>query len=98
MPSPLLYPIVAEVVLVTFRDVRNGSNVNNPIAHLPIPSQYTSVVIVFGGLSLLPSSFDRPAALLAWGFVIATALNVFSPGKTVNKTNTNSATTAAPTK
>lgn len=80
MASPLLYPALAEIALITYRDIKNKSNAQNPIAHLPVPSQYVSVVTVFGGLSLLPSSADRLGALLGWGFVVATALNVFTPG------------------
>jgi hypothetical protein len=98
MASPLLYPILAEVVLITYRDVKNGSNVDNPIPHLPIPSQYTSVVLVFGGLALLPPSFDRLSSLMAWGLVVATALNVFTPGATVIKANTGTTPKVLPTK
>lgn len=87
MPHPLLLPAVAEVALITYRDVKSGTNATNPVPHLPMPSQYVSVFVVFGGLSILPPSADRLASLMAWGFVVATALNVFTPGKTVASTN-----------
>jgi len=88
MASPLLYPALAEVALITYRDVKNGSNVNNPIPHFPIPSQYVSVILVYGGLSLLPESADRLGALIGWGFVVATALNVWTPGASVITSST----------
>jgi hypothetical protein len=98
MASPLLYPIIAETVLITYRDIKNKSNVDNPIPHLPIPSQYVSVVVVYGALSILPPSFDRLSALMGWGLVIATALNVFTPGKTVIQSSTGSTPKVLPTK
>ena len=98
MASPLLYPALAEVALITYRDVKAGSNVKNPIAHLPVPSQYVSVLAVFGGLSLLPSSADRLGALVGWGFVVATALNVFTPGGRTIGAATGTKPTVLPTK
>jgi len=98
MASPLLYPILAEVALITYRNIKNGSNVQNPIPHVPIPSQYVSVVLVYGGLALLPSSFDRLSALMGWGLVIATALNVFTPGGNVIQATTGTKPTVLPTK
>jgi hypothetical protein len=82
--NPLLYPSLVEVALITYRDVRKGNNTANPIKYLPIPSQYVSVIIVYGGLSFAPPSAQRLAALIGWGFVVATALNVWTPGSTVN--------------
>lgn len=95
MAHPLLAPALAETVLITWRDVKNGSNVDNPIPHFPLPSQYVSVVIVFGALSLFPESAARLAAVIGWGLVVATALNAFTPGSTVNSAK---AQAAAPTK
>ena len=96
MASPLLYPALAEVALITYRDVKNGSNVDNPIPHFPLPSQYVSVAIVYGGLSLFPQQADRLASLIGWGFVVATALNVFTPGKTVLTSSGGAAPTILP--
>ena len=96
MASPLLYPALAEVVLITYRDVKNGSNVDNPIPHFPLPSQYVSVAIVYGALSLFPPQADRLASLIGWGFVVATALNVFTPGNTVLTASGGAAPTVLP--
>lgn len=93
MASPLLAPALAEVVIITYRDAKNGSNVNNPIPHFPLPSQLTSVLIVYGGLSLLPQSFEKVAALMGWGFVVATLLDLWTPGGTVAQVNTGSTPT-----
>ena len=87
MANPLLAPALVETILVTYRDVRAGTNQINPIPHLPMPSQYASVVIVYGALSLLPQSASRLASLIGWGFVVATALNVWAPGATIRNTN-----------
>ena len=77
-------PLIAETLAITYRDVRNGSNVANPIPHLPLPSQYVSVAIIYGGLSLFPDSAQQLATVMAWGFVVATLLNLWQPGATVN--------------
>jgi hypothetical protein len=98
MASPLLYPALAEVALITYRDIKDKSNVQNPIPHLPVPSQYVSVLAVFGGLSLLPSTADRLGALVGWGFVVATALNVFTPGGRTIAAATGIKPTVLPTK
>jgi len=98
MASPLLYPALAEVALITYRDIKNGTNKDNPVAHLPVPSQYLSVVAVFGGLSLLPPSADRLGAFRGWGFVVATALNVFTPGGRTLAAATGSKPKVVPTK
>jgi len=93
--ASLLTPALVETVLITYRDVRNGTNKENPIPHFPLPSQYVSVILVYGALSLLPDRFDRVGTLIGWGFVVATALNVWTPSATITKTNAvNSATTS----
>ena len=96
MANPILAPALAEVILITYRDVKNGSNVNNPVPHLPIPSQFVRVFIVYGALSLFPDQGRRLASLIGWGFVVATALNVWTPGGTVKAVNTTSGGTTAP--
>lgn len=82
--NPLIYPSLVEVALITYRDIRKGNNVTNPIKYLPIPSQYVSVIIIYGGLALAPPSAQRLAAMIGWGFCVATALNVWTPGTSVN--------------
>jgi len=87
MASPILYSALAETVLITYRDIKNGTNVENPVPHFPLPSQYASVLIIYGGLSLLPKPAERVASLVGWGFVVATLLNLWTPGKQVRYTN-----------
>jgi len=94
--NPVLYPALAEAALIIYRGARNGSNVMNPVPHLPLPSQFTSVVIVYGALSLIPASGSRFAALLGWGFVLATAFNLYEPGATVRTTNQGISPTTQP--
>ena len=77
-------PMLAEIAVITFRDVRNGSNVANPIPHLPLPSQYVSVFVIYGLLGFLPDTAQNLAATIGWGFVVATLLNLWEPGKTAN--------------
>ncbi len=45
----------------------------------PPPGDFVAVVVVYGGLSLLPESGSQVAALFGWGLVLATALNFWSP-------------------
>jgi hypothetical protein len=93
--NPILYPAIAEVALITYRDVKNKSNVDNPIPHMPIPSQYVSVIIIFGGLALFPGQAAKLASAIGWGFVVATALQVWTPGSTVNSAKAASAAAAS---
>ncbi len=78
--KPVVNAAIAEAIVITYRDVRNGLNVDNPIPHFPLPSQYASVVIVYGALAFFPERGDNLAALIGWGFVVATLLNVWTPG------------------
>jgi len=87
MASSLLYPAVAETVLITYRNIKNGTNVENPVPHFPLPSQFASVLIVYGGLSLASGRAERVATVAGWGFVVATLLNLWTPAGTVAKTN-----------
>jgi len=89
MASPLLYPALVETALITYRDVKNGTNVENPVPHFPLPSQYASVLIVYGILSVMPKPAERVATVAGWGFVVATLLNLWTPGKQVRYTNNN---------
>jgi len=85
MANPLLPPAIAEIGLIVYRDIKAGSSKDNPVTYLPRPAQLLSVVIVYGTLGALPDRFARPAQLLGWGFVIATALNVFNPATVGNR-------------
>ena len=71
-----------EVGLITYRGVTQGGTKVPTAAplHAPLPSTYTSAFVVYGVLSLLPKSLAPIPALLGWGFVIATFLNVYTPG------------------
>lgn len=79
---------IVEAALITYRGARKGDFKNNPVPGLAMPSQYAATVLVFGGLSLVPSSSDagRVAAALGWGLVAATFLNLWTPGSKVAAT------------
>jgi hypothetical protein len=94
MPSPLLAPALVETGLIVYRDIKTGANVDNPVPHFPLPSQFVSVVIVYGLLGVVPKPAERVAALVGWGFVIATALNLWTPGGKVAKAKSSTATKA----
>ena len=76
--------MLAEIAVITYRDVRNGTNVANPVPHFPLPSQYVSVFVVYGLLSLFPDTAKDLASTIGWGFVVATVLNLWKPGNTAN--------------
>ena len=86
MAKSVLVPALVEAALVTYRDVRSDNKATNAIPYLPLPSQYTSVVIVYGALALFPDSASQLATLIGWGLVVATALNVWTPGSSVKST------------
>jgi hypothetical protein len=73
---------MVELALVTYRSVTQGG-VKVPSAaplHAPLPSLYTSAIIIYGGLAVLPKSLAPVPALVGWGFVVATLLNLYTPG------------------
>lgn len=84
--SGLLAAFLFEVGLITYREVTQGGIVvkkgKQSTAPLPapLPSLYTSAILIYGGLSLLPKSLAPVPALLGWGFVVATFLNLYTPG------------------
>lgn len=87
--SALLAAFFTEVILVTYRTVSQGgvkvaggTGATGSTAPLPapLPSLYTSTIIIYGGLSLLPQSLAPVPALIGWGLVVATFLNLYTPG------------------
>ena len=80
MNPALLFPWIAETVLITYRGAAQGNSAGNPIPHLPLPSDYVGEFIVFGALSLIPGpNGGRVASLFGWGLVVATFLNLYDP-------------------
>jgi hypothetical protein len=80
--SSLLGAFFVEVALITYRSVTQGG-VKTPKAaplRAPLPSLYTSAIFIYGGLAVLPKSLAPVPALVGWGFVVATFLNLFTPG------------------
>jgi hypothetical protein len=80
--SGILGAFLVEVALVTYRSVTQGGTARPTAAPIaaPLPSTYTSVIVVYGTLGLLPDGLAPIPQLLAWGFVVATFLNLFTPG------------------
>jgi hypothetical protein len=70
---------LCEVVVITYRDTKKGSNMGTAQVSLPLPSAYASSFLIFGGLGLLPASASTFASLVGWGIVLATALNLWAP-------------------
>lgn len=69
-------PAVIEVGLVTWKGILNGTTKDAPIPHLPLPSTYISVAIIYGILALPSGELARVATWVGWGYVIATALTL----------------------
>jgi hypothetical protein len=80
--SGLFAAFMVEVGLITYRSVTQGGTKVPTAAPLkaPLPSNYVSAVFVYGALALLPKSLTPIPSLLGWGFVVATFLNVYTPG------------------
>jgi len=79
--SSLLAAWLAEMALITYRGAANGGTKDNPIPHLPLPSQYVGSFIIYGALSLIPGEGQRIASAAGWGLVVATFLNLWDPSK-----------------
>lgn len=81
----LLTAFLAEIVLISYRNLAGGGTqvpATAPIP-LPLPSQYTAPIAVYGVLALVPAGGQQIAGLVGWGLVVATALNLWNPGGTV---------------
>lgn len=70
--------LLVELGLITWRGVGSDASKDNPIKGLPVPAEYAGAVIVFGGLALFTGRAAAPAAVFAWGLVVATSLNTFT--------------------
>lgn len=69
---------VVEVGLIAYRGFKKATA--EPIPHLPLPADYTGAVLIYGALGLLGKTKAEPvAAAVAWGFVVATLLNLWTP-------------------
>lgn len=82
----LLGAFLIEVGLITYRAAtggqvvtRKGKQSTAPLP-APLPSVYTSAIFIYGGLGLLPKSLAPVPALVGWGLVVATFLNLYKPG------------------
>lgn len=68
MPS-ITAPWLAELVLISYRSVRQEKRP-------PLPAELLASFVIFGTFSLIGNSQPRIAAVLGWGIVVATALNL----------------------
>lgn len=92
----LFSAFIVEVGLITYRSLKGGGlkvPATAPIP-LPLPSYYVSAVFVYGALGLVPGRAAPIAGLIGWGFVVATALELFNPGA-ANDAAASKASTAA---
>jgi hypothetical protein len=90
--SGLLSAWIAEVALITYRDLKKGAT--NTVGGLPLPADYLATFAIFGVLGLIGESGKTFAATVGWGYVVATFLNLFDP--TLNKGTGTATTTATP--
>lgn len=86
----LLGAFFAEVGLITYRSVKRGGVSVRETAPLPmpLPSEYTSAVLVYGALTFLPKASAPVPSLIGWGLVLATLLNLWEPGGKVKPSTT----------
>jgi hypothetical protein len=94
--SGLMTAWAAQLVIITYRASKQPAG--NPIGGLALPSQYASSFIIYGALGLIPDSGKQFATAVGWGLVVATLLNLWTPGGQVSATASNqSAATNADT-
>ena len=74
----ILAAFLAEVGLVTIRAWKNPG----PLGRLPLPATYAAAAVIYGLLGLAGRTQAEPVATaVAWGFVVATAFNVWTPSQ-----------------
>lgn len=77
--STFLAAWFVETALITYRGFKGGATAG-PINGLPLPADYVGETVIFGALSLLANTgASRFGAVFAWGLVVATALNLWTP-------------------
>lgn len=82
---------IAQLIIITYRDLKPGSTHN--IGGLPLPADYLASFAIFGALGLIGGDAAKPAGVAAWGFVIASFLNLF-PSKLVPSTSSSASSSA----
>lgn len=89
----LLGAFLAQVVIVTYRSYAGGGVAGGGIQvpgqaplNLPLPSNYTAPIVVYGLLGLVPGQAQHVAGLIGWGLVVATFLNLWDPTGHVKQT------------
>ena len=85
--NSILNAWIAEILIITYRGIRQSKFKNNPLPGFALPSEYVATIIVFGALSLVPndSEWSRAAGAVGWGLVLATTLNLWNPGSGVSQ-------------
>lgn len=76
-------PAVAETAIIVYRSVKQGRAATNPIPYLPMPVELADVAVFYGALSLAQGGLEPLATAIGWGIVVATLLNLWTPGGTV---------------
>jgi hypothetical protein len=84
--SALIAALVAEIGIITWRDLHKQKI-------LPPPSDYAAAALIFGAFGLVGEASPRVAAMLGWGVVLATFLELWDP---TSPTNLSGAPAAAP--
>lgn len=75
--SGVLLAWLIEAGIITWRDITKKRTVGG----LPVPGDYLATFVVFGTLAAIAQTQNgqRFAVVTAWGFVVATALDVIDP-------------------
>lgn len=75
--SPFLLALLVELGLISWGDISGRRVPGHTVNGLPVPADYVAPVLVFGTLGLIAGASDgarKVSTLVAWGFVVATAL------------------------
>lgn len=79
MAAGVLTAALTEAAIVTYRDLKQEKV-------LPLPGDFAAVAVVYGLLALLPDSTAPFGALVGWGLVVATLLNLWNPAGGLKRT------------
>lgn len=77
----VLSAFIVECFLIGYRGISTPTaRKTEPLPGWPLPADFAGAAIIYGGLGLIArGQAQTVATVAAWGFTVATALNLWTP-------------------